>query len=92
MKVKLLKKIRKRYEITKVEDIGTDPSWRYKTASKKYGLPFYGIYDNEDSNCTEFFADEELDKAIEKIREWIRSEYTHKIKGRKGKYKKAWHV
>ena len=92
MKVKLLKKIRKRYEITKVEELGTDPGRNYKWGAENFGLPFYMLWDTTDHYAQpEFFRDGELDVALERLMVWIRHNYAHKVKKMETKTKKAWY-
>lgn len=47
MKTKLLKKIRKRFSIIKVDELGSSPCCFYEKCYKKYGLPFFYIQDKE---------------------------------------------
>ncbi len=47
MKAKLLKKVRKRYSITKVEDLGSHPPEILKDYAEHLGLPFYYLEDEK---------------------------------------------
>ena len=47
MKTRLLKKIRKRYSITKVEELASDACSEYRNAKEEFGMPFYVLEDSE---------------------------------------------
>lgn len=90
MKVKLLKKIRKRYEIVKVTSVsprGNNWSSPYNDWETKLGLPFYVLSDNQDSLGYRVFACSNLCTAIKTLSAWIKKDYarTKNIKTIEGK-------
>lgn len=92
MKVKLLKKIRKRYEIEKVTKVSSSTemwNWWYKDCEKDLGLPFFVLSDNNDSWRAS--AHRTYEKAYERLRQNIRTDYTHKIKKDETISEVVWH-
>lgn len=47
MKTKLLRKVRKRFEIVKYDEIASNSGWFLTEAKEGLGLPFYVFYDND---------------------------------------------
>lgn len=93
MKTKLLKKIRKRYEIVKVTKVSSSTemwNWFYMDCEKEFGLPFFVLEDNADSWRTRAFTTQE--KAYDQLRKWIKSDYEYHIKKDESKTTKIWHV
>ena len=92
MKVKLLKKVRRRYEIEKITKVSSSNEiWNgfYKDCEKDFGLPFFVLSDNNDSWRTT--AHGTFEKAYERLRKNIRNEYTHKIKKDETKWEVVWY-
>lgn len=71
MKTKLLKKIRKRYEITRVTAPILNPDNPYFEVK----TPFYIIRDTNSEYRAMFSTTKELVECIECVREWIRADY-----------------
>jgi len=92
MKVKLLKKIRKRYSIVRYDDIGTSPSDWIKECKDKIGVPFYVLYDKQTSLGLRNTASFEYSYLVKRIGDYVRRDYTHKIKNRRQKTEKVWYT
>lgn len=88
MKTKLLKIVRKRFEIIRVDDIGSDPSDWLEFCISVHGLPLdflcdkKGIYDYIPI----------LIPHHEFLLNVIRAEYSKKVKPKKMKSTKIWYV
>lgn len=82
MKAKLLKKIRKRFEIQKVVSVGTDQTLLMSNflSKKKSQLPFYIVFDDDEEAYNKAFQEEQ--EAMNYIISIVRNEY-----GRFGKNK-----
>lgn len=91
MKVKLLKKVRKRYSIVRVDKIGTNPGWLYRHCEKEIGIPFYILRDDQDGLGFRTVATKEFDNVKEKLCKWIKEDYTHKVRKKKTVEVKVWH-
>lgn len=92
MKTKLLKKVRKRYEISKVTKVSSSTEmWNrfLKDCEKDFGLPFYVVSDNEDSWRTRVYKD--YDTAYTTLKKFIRSDYEYVIKKDQTKQEKLWY-
>ena len=86
MKAKLLKKIRKRFEIIYVESCD-DPNHFYN--KYEFELPCYVLFDNSDND---FWSDSKNYEYIYKVlRIKIRKEYSSKFNKYKVKSKKIWY-
>ena len=92
MKVKLLKKIRKRYIITKVEENASNAGDVYKAVEKEFGLPFYVLEDSYDDwgLYTKFFKS--FEEARDKLVKWIINDYKEDFRHKDQKSSKAWWV
>lgn len=90
MKTRLLKKVRKRYYITRVDELASNVGEVYRRIYDQYGLPFYVLSDSEDSFgiYTRFFKT--YDNAREKLCEWIISDYGEKFRHKDEKSTKVW--
>lgn len=89
MKTRLLKKVRRRYEIIKII---TPPNvdCLIRDWWQTYNRPFYIIKDEEDSWRT--WCSDDKNKLMETLKEWILSDYGHNRKSyRIGKREKIWH-
>lgn len=90
MKTKLLKKIRKQYEIVKVEKIASDAGSAQQNMVEEYGLPFYILYDYTtgwgDKYCKDY------NDAHEKLMDKILNRYSEKFRHNDGVYKKVWYT
>ena len=92
MKTKLLKKVRKRYEIVKVTELSSSHEmWNTfnMDSERKFGLPFFILRDLNDSWRDRSAKD--IDVLLETLQEWIRFDYA-KTKKSKHIEEKVWHV
>lgn len=102
MKVKLLKKVRKRYEIIKVDKIAivehkhlctSDYLWQscMEDANKINTTPFFVITDKSHFNpfCSSHKTKSE---ALAFLALRIKSDYTKSVKSAKEKTTKVWHI
>jgi hypothetical protein len=91
MKVKLLKKIRKRYSITRIDTLASNEGEIYSWYAINWGLPFFVLDDNED--CfgvrTKFYKTYDSTRA--KLCKWIIADYTDKFRYIDGKQTKVWY-
>ena len=92
MKVKLLKKIRKRYSITRVDELASNPSDLHIYAKKECGLPFYLLKVTE--TLLDFHVEvfKTFEEARNKLCKWIISDYGEKFRHRDQKSSKVWWV
>ncbi|MHB8871829.1 MAG: hypothetical protein ACYC5G_05235 [Candidatus Doudnabacteria bacterium] len=91
MKVKLLKKVRKRYEIVKVTQVSPPISPlrdSYNHWAKEYGLPFFVLIDNE--NEARQLADPSEGVMFAILKNWIHRDYI-KIKNIQTIEEKVWY-
>ena len=90
MKTKLLKKIRKRFTITKVHQLASNACPTYKAAEEEFGLPFFVLTDKEDAFglFTRFYGTYE--ESVEKLNVWIISSYGEKFRHKDSKESKVW--
>ena len=89
MKVKLLRQVRNRYEIIRVDQLAGHESDFLKKAGAIHGLPFYVANDPIDKyRSTVSF--ELLNDAKKRILEWINYDYGRKYKRKNGKQIKVW--
>lgn len=86
MKVKLLKKIRKRYSITLYTKIGNPDSWL-----AKHPLPFYLIEDNDDGYGLNTKIKPTYKEAYEYLQALIHAHYHYKIKKYTNSSEKIWY-
>jgi hypothetical protein len=86
MKIKLLKKIRKRYEILEITKVNDISLWHYSSDSK---YPYYLLIDNENNYDTVKIAT--YDATIEYLRLRLRKEYFKYSKKARTIYKKVWY-
>jgi hypothetical protein len=91
MKTKLLKKIRKRYQIIKITQLAFDDDQGLKNFVRRNKLPIYQLIDNKSMylRSENYFA--EYDDAYKKLQKWINEDYYHKIKSTSRKQKKVWY-
>lgn len=92
MKTRLLKKIRKRYTITIIEELASNECDFYKSAKKEYGLPFFVLEDNKDplGMFTEHFKT--FEEAKERLYRCIIANYNEKFRHKDGHYSKVWWI
>lgn len=85
MKTKLLKKVRKRYEILEITKVNDISLWHYSSDSK---YPYYLLIDNENDHADKITT---YDATIEYLRLRIRKEYFKYSKKARTIYKKVWY-
>jgi hypothetical protein len=102
MKIKLLKKVRERYRIIRVDFIGGEPIDDYLSAKDKFGLPFFVAIDTanpslitdgtiEDYRYYNFHKT--FDEARTQIVDWVVTDYTYyRIKTRRKRKPKETNV
>jgi hypothetical protein len=86
MKTKLLRKIRKRYSIIRVDELGSNPSDERIWTRYKYGMPFYEIRyrDALIDRCSTFNCARDI------LLEWVIKKYASKFRSRLEVSKKVW--
>jgi len=84
MKVKLLKKVRRRFKLQYIEHVNYSEFSTQYAIFKEIGFkPFYFAYDNEtEYSCT---YHEEKQPCLDWILKKVKNEYTRKIKGDRNK-------
>ena len=90
MKHKLLKKVRKRYSITRIDKLASNAGNVYTYCADTLGLPFYVLEDAVDWTGihTKFY--ETFDDAREHLCRWIVADYGEKFRHKPGKQVKVW--
>ena len=92
MKVKLLKKVRKRYSITRVDKLASNSGDVYSKIAETKGLPFFVLIDNEDSFCWRTRYYKTFDEAKANLWLWILHAYGEKFRHKDGKEIKVWYT
>ena len=93
MKVKLLKKVRKRYEITKVIKISNSGDTLFYNKSKeKFGLPFFVFRDNTDSFDLRTESFKTLEEATANVLYRTRIDYTKIVRPQRTIEEKVWYL
>ena len=96
MKTKLLRKIRKRYEILKITALPYNPSSKQKRNKERCGLPYYLLINK---NVDDFSFRNELGNANKKFNylkynlliDWIRKDYKEIVRPKRLEFEKVWH-
>ncbi len=89
MKVKLLKKVRKRYRIERVDKIAINAS-RFDILRAKNGYPFYKVYDNEDKFGLTTYSLNTINEARDLILERVLIDTLSDFSKHREKSKKVW--
>jgi hypothetical protein len=93
MKVKLLKKVRKRYKITIVTSVSNKSAdFFYRRAKSRFGLPFFVFYDNEDRFGIRTSAFGNISDATREVVDRVRQDYTKIVRPEKTKETKVWYT
>ena len=88
MKTKLLKKIRKRYEVFRVDNIDKyNQMYAFRGITKEQ-LPVYYVIDNDDGFIVVY---DTRDMCLEQIKHYIKRYYSHLRKNDKDSFTKVWH-
>jgi len=99
MKVKLLKKVRKRWDINCIWELPSDAHWELDRVVERLGLPFYIIMDNDVSNEDRYVhqrisLDDDVfrtyEEAHKSLTKRIVSAYEEKFRHSDGKATKVW--
>lgn len=90
MQTKLLKQIRKRYKITRVDKNASDANSFLRFAEDEYGLPFFILEDNYDSWGVRSKLSKTFDEAIESLQSFIIKDYGEKFRHKEGKSTLVW--
>jgi hypothetical protein len=88
MKAKLLKKVRKRYSIVRIDELSSNPTEMELWAVKHRGLPFYRLTDYNDCAIKYFKTEEE---SITVLKLWIIADYGEKFRHKDTKQTKVWY-
>ena len=88
MKVKLLKKIRKRYSITRIDELESNAGEIMEFQKEKLGLPFFILCDDFSNDDEEYF--ESFNDSRDRLTEWINLDYREKFKHKSRKETKVW--
>lgn len=86
MKVKLLRKVRKRYKIVRYDELPSNPVYLLKSYKIHYGLPFYILYDKYEFA----YGSKTFNGCYKRLKLLIDLRYRNKVKKIKGKFKKVW--
>ena len=90
MKVKLLKKIRKRFSIIKVNERPSDPNHFTNRYTGNYKTPFFYLTDEKDVFNVKLMYSSGYDIVYNEMLRRIRKSYTHKVKKNNGQITKVW--
>lgn len=89
MKVKLLRKVRKRYKITRIDENSSNVGGVYKSIENDLGLPFFVLEDNRYIGIyTKFFKT--FEEARLKLSDWILHDYKEKFRHKDEKSTVVW--
>ena len=89
MKAKLLKIVRRRYEIFKVIKLEKDAPNFLLEANEEIGTPFYYLIDNRSEYRAT--ASKSFEALKGKMIQWINYDYVSKVKGKKRIEEKVWY-
>jgi hypothetical protein len=84
MKTKLLKIVRERYSITKIDKLEMNPNDAMLSYKKKFGLPFYILTDHKVKKYIQP-VDYKYETLLNILSDWIRTDYLHKMKKKKSR-------
>ena len=92
MKAKLLKIVRKRYSIEKINGVSSDASKTYKEMVKSLGYPFYSTKDMWDTYNfrSNFFSSYE--DAVKRVWKMILEDYGEKFRHKDADTSKVWWI
>lgn len=91
MKTKLLRKVRKRYQIYKVYSLNYNDSNFYHYNKKLYGLPFYVLIDKKDSDNFKRMASSDYYILLDYLQRMIKLDYEKIVRKTKREQVKVWH-
>lgn len=92
MKTKLLKKVRKRFQIIRYDSIATNAGESERISAKTFGFPFFRITKDENGSylffkCTYVGT---YDEAYSTLVKWIHDCYSEQFKHKDAKTTKVW--
>jgi hypothetical protein len=90
MKTKLLKKIRKRYSITRIDNVTYKSNDLIYELSLQYNTPFFIVEDDE--NEYNFNGCQTFEEARNYLYNMIRNQYVHDFKDNRIKKEKVWWI
>lgn len=90
MKTRLLKKIRRRFSIIRIDELASDAGETLRHNAKTFGMPFFHLKDSWDSwgYCSIYFRT--LEEAKTHLCKRIVKEYSEKFRHKDGKETKVW--
>lgn len=89
MKVKLLKKVRKRYSIIRVDKVTRSSNENFNIFKEDWGLPFYYVKDNYDSwTCWDYSKTKK--EALANLSKLITKDYRDKFIKKEKTTSKVW--
>lgn len=80
MKTNLLKKVKKRFEIVRIDELPKSPNYFITLAAERWQFPFYQIIDKKESIGFNNLYCSDINKAFEEIIYIVRKEYKNKQK------------
>lgn len=92
MKIRLLKKIRKRYEINRIDELASNATEIERIAENENGLPFYELVDIKDYRWGYYSLHRTLQSAKDTLLEVVLEQYSEKFRHKDGKRTKVWHI
>lgn len=91
MKVRLLKKVRKRYVIIRVDELASNEIEMYRDAKNGFGLPFYVLSDNDDVLGYHTLCFPTYEAARDRLHMWINIDYREKFRHKDTKKTLVWY-
>lgn len=91
MKVKLLKKVRKRYLIERIDNIGTRPSFSLQYWKEELGCPFFIVTDTHEMMGFRTQAFKNKDASLNRVVQLVRLDYKEKFKNKNLNKTKVWY-
>ena len=89
MKTKLLKKVRKRFSIIRIDKLGKYPTEVSYWRAARYGLPYYRMVDNNAIHDLGL-CESSLESILNRLMRLIKLEYPQKPKGNPEISTKVW--
>lgn len=90
MKTKLLKKVRRRYSITRIDSLATNASCVLTANSAKFGFPFYVVNDHNHLCLMRSMCHKTYNQCIESLLDMIVHDYSDIVGRTKADSTKVW--
>lgn len=90
MKTRLLKKVRKRYSIIRIDEIASNASDVHRYLASEYGLPFYEVREPESVLCQNDRGFKTYIEAFDYLKKLILKQYSEQFRHKSGKETKVW--